>query len=67
MSETRQPKFRYYVTRTSTGEILGTDDVDIAQSLSKSVDNYVVDALTGEWFDEAGGTSIVERINHEDQ
>lgn len=43
-------KFRYYITDTFNGRILGTEDSQLAEEYAKSEDYFVVDTFTGVWL-----------------
>ena len=43
-------QFRFYITDTMMGEIVGTDDEDLAIEYAESEEAFVLDAQTGEWI-----------------
>jgi hypothetical protein len=47
-------KFRYYITDLFEGEVVGTEDRELAKSLSKSEDYFVLDSEKGVWFNNDG-------------
>ena len=52
--------FRYYITDTCNGCIVGTNDGTIAQNFAGCEDYFVVDTLTGRWWTESGPQEIKE-------
>lgn len=53
-AQVAQPKFRYLITDTFEGLIIGTNDLITAQQYALSTDFFVADTLTGQWFMEDG-------------
>lgn len=47
-------KFKYYVTDTTEGMIIGTNSDKEAQDYAASSDYFVVDSTTGEWITDDG-------------
>ena len=43
-------KFRYVITDLFNGCVVGTDDEDVAKSLSNFDENFVVDTETSSWI-----------------
>lgn len=41
-------KFRYYITDTYAGTVIGTNNLNVATDFATSEDHFVVDALSGE-------------------
>ena len=53
-------KFRYYITDTFDGAIVGTDDDQKAKDYAASEDFFVVDTSTGMWMQPDGAQEINE-------
>lgn len=43
-------KFRYYIASVMNGEVTGTNDEAIAESIAQSEDDFVVDTEMNEWI-----------------
>lgn len=43
-------KFRYYITDTFQGEILGTNSNELAKTFAECEDYFVVDCETAKWM-----------------
>ena len=43
-------KFRYIITDLYNGCVVGTDDAEVAKSLSNFDENFVVDTETSSWI-----------------
>jgi hypothetical protein len=43
-------KFRYYITDTMQGEVVGTNSSEVAQCAADTEDNFVVDTETNKWI-----------------
>lgn len=56
-------KFRYYITDTLEGLIVGTNDSVYALAAASSEDYFVVDSETGEWLTSSGKALPVELRN----
>ncbi len=53
-------KFRFYITDTYSGSVVGTNDEQKAHDLSASEDFFVVDTQTGEWITTDGAVEVTE-------
>ena len=53
-------KFKYYITDIINGEVVGTDDRDLATNYAESEDFFVVDAEAGQWIQTDGEVVDVE-------
>ena len=53
-------KYKYYITDITNGEVVGTDDRDLAISYAESEDFFVVDAEAGQWIQTDGEAVDVE-------
>lgn len=53
-------QFRFYITDTMNGEVLGTDDIAFAKETAQCEDYFVVDTLHSEWLLSNGDTRHVK-------
>lgn len=53
-------KFRYYITDTTGGKVVGTNDETAARDYQLSEDHFVVDAVEGKWLNESGDDDIAD-------
>ena len=57
-------KFKYYITDISNGEVLGTNQEDVAKALAKSEEFFVVNSETGVWLLYDGRVEPVQETAH---
>ena len=55
-------QFRFYITDTMEGNIVGTDDEDLAIEYAESEEAFVLDAQTGEWILSDGSRKEIHAI-----
>lgn len=44
------PKFRYLITETFNGQVVGTNERSVAENFASSEDCFVVDAVECKWL-----------------
>jgi len=55
-------KFRFYITSLPAGEILGTDDPNVALPYAECEDYFIVDTATGEWLNPGNERNEVKEL-----
>jgi tmRNA-binding protein len=59
-------KFRYYITDTIDGMVVGTDSKEVADNYALSEEYYVVDSEEGTWLLDGGEVKSIEQETGED-
>lgn len=55
-------KFRYYVTNTLDGFVVGTNNENVAENYAESDEFFVVDTETNEWLQPDGTREQIEEV-----
>ena len=58
--------FRFYITDTVFGNVMGTNDEAVANHYAESEEAFVVDTKTGEWILSDGSHKTVDEYQPED-
>jgi hypothetical protein len=56
-------KFRFYITDTFNGSVVGTDDKEQAQNYAQVEEYFVVDTETGTWLMIDNNIVDIQRAN----